>query len=184
MSSIAKDLKTREILTPTGKENWTSTAKYKILTNEKYTGNVILQKTYVVDPLEQKQLKNEGARNKCFYENNHIAIIFQETFDAVQEERKKRSNLITTEDSDIKRKATRYSCSNTLSGKIVCGECGKNYRRITTHSREIVWRCAERVEKGSSCTSRTVKQSEIDNLLREKWVKSGRLTICIKKLKK
>lgn len=76
---------------------------------------------------------------------------------------------VTTEDSDTTRKATRYSCGNTLSGKIVCGECGRNYRRITTHSGEIVWRCAGRVEKGSSCASRTVEQSEIDNLLREKF---------------
>ena len=169
LSSIAKELKIRGILSPTGKENWTSTVIDKILTNEKYTGNVILQKTYVADPLEQKQLKNDGARNKYFYANNHIAIISQETFEAVQEERKRRSNLIATEDSDTTRKATRYSSGNTLSGKIVCGECGKNYRRITTHSGEIVWRCAGGVEKGSCCNSRTVKQAEIDNLLYEKF---------------
>lgn len=169
LSGIAKELKIREILSPTGKENWTSTAIDKILANEKYTGNVILQKTYVSDPLEQKQLKNNGIKNKYFYESNHTAIISQETFDAVQEERKRRSNLITTEDSDIIRKATRYSCGNTLSGKIVCGECGRNYRRITTHSGEIVWRCAGRVENSSNCTSRTVKQTEIDNLMREKF---------------
>lgn len=169
LSGIAKELKTREILSPTGKEYWTSTAIDKILANEKYTGNVILQKTYVADPLVQKQLKNEGARNKYFYENNHIAIISQETFDVVQKELKKRSNIITTEDIDTTRKATRYSCGNTLSGKILCGECGRNYRRITTHSGEIVWRCAGRVEKGCNCNSRTVKQSEIDKLLREKF---------------
>ena len=169
LSSITKELKIRGILSPTGKENWTSTAIDKILANEKYTGNVILQKTYVADPLVQKQMKNEGDRDKYFYENNHIAIISQETFEAVQEERKRRSNLITTEDSDTTRKATRYSSGNTLSGKIVCSECGRNYRRIITHSREVVWRCAGRVEKGSCCNSRTVKQSELDNLLLEKF---------------
>lgn len=56
-----------------------------------------------------------------------------------------------------------------MSGKISCGECGKNYRRITTHSGEIVWRCAGRIEKKGNCKNETIKQSDIDEKLREKY---------------
>ena len=64
------------------------------------------------------------------------------------------------------RKNTRFSSNDSLSGKIQCGECGRNFRRITTHSGEIVWRCAGRVEKNGTCKARTVKQSEIDEFIK------------------
>jgi hypothetical protein len=69
------------------------------------------------------------------------------------------------------RKSTRHSSGNSLSGKIRCGECGRNFRRITTHSGEIVWRCAGRVEKNGTCKARTVKQSEIDERLKDNEVR-------------
>ena len=69
----------------------------------------------------------------------------------------------------LQRKNTRFSSNDSLSGKIQCGECGRNFRRITTHSGEIVWRCAGRVEKNGICKARTVKQSEIDTKLQEKF---------------
>ena len=56
-----------------------------------------------------------------------------------------RSNL--DEDTN-QRKATRYNSQSVLSGLLVCGECGRNYRRITRPSGEVVWRCANRVEHG------------------------------------
>lgn len=128
----------------------------------------MLKKTYVADTLKQIQRKNKGERNKYLYENNHIGIISQEQFDTVQEERKRRSNSEISENGKSTRKAVRYSRGNTLLGKIICGECGKNFRRITTHKGEMVWRCAGRVEKGGNCTCKTVKQSEIDDFLKSK----------------
>ena len=67
------------------------------------------------------------------------------------------------------RKNTRFSSNDSLSGKIQCGECGRNFRRITTHSGDIVLRCAGRVEKNGTCKARIVKQSEIDTKLQEKF---------------
>jgi len=83
-------------------------------------------------------------------------------FEAVQAERARRSNVVLDEQGKPIRKSTRHSSGNSLSGKIRCGECGRNFRRITTHSGGIVWRCAGRVEKNGTCKARTVKQSEID----------------------
>ena len=167
LSKIAKELKAKGILSPTGKETWTSMTIDKILTNEKYVGSVILQKTYIPDVLKQKQKKNEGEIARYLYENNHVGIIAPEMFKAVQEERNRRTNVELNGKGKTVRKNTRFSSNDSLSGKIQCGECGRNFRRITTHSGEIVWRCAGRVEKNGTCKARTVKQSEIDDELRE-----------------
>ena len=167
LSKIAKELKAKGILSPMGKETWTSMAIDKILTNEKYVGNVILQKTYIPDVLKQKQKKNEGEIARYLYENNHVGIIAPEMFKAVQEERNRRTNVELNAKGKTVRKNTRFSSNDSLSGKIQCGECGRNFRRITTHSGEIVWRCAGRVEKNGICKARTVKQSEIDEFIKK-----------------
>ena len=167
LSKIAKELKVKGILSPTGKETWTSMTIDKILTNEKYVGNVILQKTYIPDVLKQKQKKNEGEIARYLYENNHVGIIDQAMFEAVQEERNRRTNVELNGKGKTVRKNTRFSSNDSLSGKIHCGECGRNFRRITTHSGEIVWRCAGRVEKDGCCKARTVKQSEIDEFIKK-----------------
>ncbi len=73
------------------------------------------------------------------------SIISFDQFFLAQGEKGKRSNL--DEDTN-QRKATRYSSQSVLSGLLVCGECGRNYRRITRSSGEVVWRCANRVEHG------------------------------------
>lgn len=169
LSSIVKELYQKGVKSPTGNDRWTVSAIDKILSNEKYVGNVLLQKTYVSDVLKHAKIKNDGEKAKYLYENNHEGIIDKETFDLVQIEKAKRSNTIIDNNNKSSRKSTRYSSRNTLSGKIHCGECGKNYRRITTHSGEIVWRCAGRVEKSGNCKNETIKQYDIDEKLREKY---------------
>ena len=71
-----------------------------------------------------------------------------ELFVAVQFEKGSRSNTQVNSEGSLQRKATRYNSQNVLSGLLVCAECGSNYRRITRSNGEIVWRCADRVEKG------------------------------------
>ncbi|MCH5197449.1 MAG: recombinase family protein, partial [Oscillospiraceae bacterium] len=86
LSGIAKELYRLRIPSPTGKETWTACAIDKVLSNEKYVGIVLLQKTYVPDVLKGVQVKNNGEQARYLYENNHIGIIDQETFEAVQAE--------------------------------------------------------------------------------------------------
>ena len=71
-------------------------------------------------------------------------VSFNEFFMA-QGEKGKRSNI--DEDTN-QRKTTRYNSQSVLSGLLVCGECGRSYRRITRPSGDVVWRCANRVEHG------------------------------------
>ena len=76
-----------KISTPTGGEKWSCTTVRSILTNEKYKGDVIINKTYVVDCISKKvKVNNNGARKKYYVENNHPAIIDAATFGKVQEE--------------------------------------------------------------------------------------------------
>jgi len=169
LRKIADKLHEGGIMSPTGKENWTPTAIRKIISNEKYTGNVILQKTYVKDILNHTQVVNDTELTKYMYENNNPPIISKALFEQVQKLMGDRSNVEKDKDGTQIRKSTRYSSSTSLSGKIKCKICGRNFRRITTHSGEIVWRCAGKVEKcKTKCTSRTVKQKEIVESINEK----------------
>lgn len=96
--------------------------------------------------------------NKLYVPN----IISHELFQNVINERNKRSNVKLNNDGTIQRKSTRYNSDNVLSGLLVCEECGHNYRRITKSNREIVWRCASKIEaKGYCIHSESVTESEV-----------------------
>ena len=166
LSGISKELRSRRIPSPTGKDKWTSCAIDKILSNEKYIGDVMLQKTFRKNVFTDKQTRNKGEKARYVYENNHVGIIDKTTFEKVQEEKQRRSNTVCLDNGEADRKHGRFSSGNTLSGKIQCCECGRNYRRIKTRKGEIIWRCAGQVERTSGCQSRTIKQSEIDEYTR------------------
>ena len=96
----------------------------------------------------------------CLLSNEKYAkyIISSDDYSTVQIEKEKRSNI----DKDTgKRKATRYSSQNVLSGLLVCSECGANYRRITRPSGGVVWRCANRVEHGKRICKHSPSISEV-----------------------
>ena len=142
LNRIAKELKALDIPSPTEKETWSSQTLNRILSNEKYAGNVLLQKTYVKDYISGKQLKNTGQRDKYLIPNHHAAIISQAEFDKVQQDKKRRSNVTHTEQGKQIRSKARYS-SDSIFGLLVCAKCGSSYRRITrndSEGKEIVWR--------------------------------------------
>lgn len=90
-----------------------------------------------------------------------------ELFIAAQFEKDSRTNIQTNNDGSTQRKTTRYSSQNVLSGLLVCAECGSNYRRITRPNGEVIWRCADRVERGkqSACKhSPTITDAYIKDL--------------------
>ncbi|MEA4969133.1 MAG: sigma-70 family RNA polymerase sigma factor [Candidatus Pelethousia sp.] len=169
LNRITKELKALAIPSPAGKEAWSSQTLNRMLSNEKHAGNVLLQKTYVKDYISGKQLKNSGQRDQYYIINHHAAIISQAEFDEVQQEKKQRSNISNTEQGQQIRSSTRYS-SDSISGLLICAECGNSYRRITrniSEEKEIVWRCASRVEYGKKyCkSSPTVSQQQLENVL-------------------
>ena len=89
LGRIASGLEKQDILSPTGKPRWNRETIDKLLSNEKYTGRVMLQKTISTGAA---QIENDGLMDRYLYTGTHEAIISDEMFQAVQEEKQKRSN--------------------------------------------------------------------------------------------
>lgn len=89
-SGIAARLSRQGIPSPAGKEKWQSSTVKSILTNEKYKGDALLQKTFTVDFLQKKKKANEGEVPQYYVENSHPAIVTEEVFDLVQHELRRR----------------------------------------------------------------------------------------------
>ena len=75
MDKIAKGLEADGILTGAGKRKWWTSTINKILRNEKYIGDALLQKTFTVDFLSKKRIKNNGTMPQYYVEGDHDAII-------------------------------------------------------------------------------------------------------------
>ena len=117
---IAKSLMRDGILTPKGKTNWTTKGVLSILTNEKYKGDALLQKTYIVDCISKKSKKNTGELPMYYVENNHPAIIERAVFDRVQEEVSRRNSKRKVKDVGTKTELGKYSSKYALTELLFC----------------------------------------------------------------
>ena len=160
---IARGLEADGILTAANKRKWRPETLKKILQNEKYIGDALLQKTYTIDFLSKKRVVNNGIVPQYYVENSHEPIIPREFFMQVQEEMVRRANLQAGKSG--KRRV--YSSKYALSSIVYCGECGDIYRRVHWNNRgckSIVWRCVSRLEeKGSDCSSRTISEATLQD---------------------
>ena len=136
-----------------GESKWARSAIDSILTNEKYCGDVLLQKTYIDDCINKKVKKNTGQLPMYLVQNHHEGIIGRETFDAAQAELARRSAGKSPSKKNAPTGRSRYSSKYALSDRLYCGECGTRYQRCTWRNRDgskrIVWRCVSRVDYGS-----------------------------------
>ncbi len=132
---------------------WARSAIDSILTNEKYCGDVLLQKTYIDDCINKKVKKNTGQLPMYLVQNHHEGIISRETFDAAQAELAHRSAGKSPSKKNAPTGRSRYNSKYALSDRLYCGECGTRYQRCTWRNRDgskrIVWRCVSRVDYGS-----------------------------------
>ena len=143
MDRIAKGLEADGILTGADKTKWWTSTINKILRNEKYIGDALLQKTYTTDFLNKTRVKNNGIVPQYYVEGNHEAIIPKDIFLRVQEELVRR-RMVKTSANGKKRS---YSCNHCFAQIVICGECGEMFRRIHWNNRgckSIVWRCISR----------------------------------------
>jgi site-specific DNA recombinase len=165
MLKIARGLETDGILNGAGKERWHTSNINQILRNEKYIGDALLQKTYTVDFLTKKRVKNNGLVPQYYVENSHEAIIPREIFMQVQEELIRRRCVHLSKNG----KKRSYSSNHCFAQMIICGNCGEVFRRVHWNNRgkkSIVWRCVSRLENtGLFCDARTVSESTIEQLL-------------------
>ena len=146
---IAETLSERGLKNAKGSTDWTHSNVASILQNEKYTGDALLQKTYVTDCITKKVKKNNGELPMYLVKDHHDAIIDRVTFNRVQTEIARRTSLRKPSKPDEKGK---YSGKYALTGLVICGECGTAYRRITWDDKNggkvPVWRCINRLKNG------------------------------------
>ena len=166
MAHIKNTLESKGILTATGKTVWHTSVIQGVLTNEKYVGDILLQKTYVDDFLEGTIKVNRGELPKYYIENNHPAIIPREMFHRAQEEMSRRNSKRPATQKNSKTNRGKFTSRYALSERLVCGICGSHYRRVhwSIHGRrEVVWRCINRLEFGKKVCpdSRTMKEENL-----------------------
>ena len=157
-SGIGSILTEKGIPTPSGKRKWSDSTILSILTNEKYKGEALLQKTFCADFLTRKMQKNNGEVHQWYVTDSHPAIISIEEFDAVQQEIARRREL-----------GWRYSSKGVFAGKLFCGDCGGLYGAKVWHSTDayrcVIWQCNHKYCKkegqGSRCSTPHFKEQEI-----------------------
>lgn len=159
--TIRRGLEADGIRNGAGNLRWHESNLKQILTNEKYIGDALLQKTYTVNTLEKKRAVNNGKVPKYYVEGSQEPIIDKMVYLKVQADMAERANL----NSGGKKRV--YSGKYALSSIVFCGHCGDIYRRIKWNNRgckSTVWRCVSRVEKGGpDCPARTIKEEDLQS---------------------
>ena len=148
---IKESLEARGLRNAAGTTEWTTSNLRTILSDEKYCGDVLRQKTFIRDCISKQVVKNTGQRPKYLIQNHHDAIIPREQFDAVQFEMARRRAQTDRSKKSVPTGTGKYSGKYALSGLLFCGECGTAYRRVvwTQHGeKRAVWRCTSRLDYG------------------------------------
>ena len=126
---------------------WVDSNIKVVLTNVTYTGNLLLQKEFISDPISKQRKKNKGQLPQYYVEDTHPAIIDKETFDYVQEEIARRREL-----GALANKSLNTSC---FTGKIKCPYCGQSYMHNKRTDRGVMefWNCGSKKQKkkGDGC---------------------------------
>lgn len=155
LNDIAKKLTADRIPTPWGKEKWSTSTVRSILTNEKYRGDALLQKSYTVDFLTKEVRKNHGEVKQFLVENSHEPIIEPAVFDHVQ--------TLLVQRRSIRKKV--YS-QHPFAGKIICGDCGgcyghKVWRVRSTGEHYDVWYCNHKYDGAKRCKTATLREADV-----------------------
>ena len=161
-SKIKDELTKRGIRGVHGAYRWHDTTISSMLRNEKYVGDLLLQKGYTVDYLTHKRVKNRGQRTQYFIQDAHEAIITREQWDRVQEKLNHHSTIAVGKNRDL----NKYNSIYPLTGTLICLECGKPFKRRTWMggSRKTIkhlYQCNGYINKsvnGERCCSRPVSE--------------------------
>ena len=161
---IADGLMENGICTPSGGEKWYPSTVASILENEKYAGDLLMQKWYVEDYLTHKCVKNTGDRPQYFVEDDHDPIVPKAVFYQVQGEKKRRSGL-AKDPSKL-----RFGNRLALNGRLICGKCGRTLKRYVKPDEALTdWRCRQRAlvkktdfheDVPTRCDCRIVRETE------------------------
>ena len=147
-----------------------STIKY-IICNEKYAGNLLLQKYYTVDFLTKKVEKNKGQVPQYYVENSHPPIVPYEVYLQAQGEFLRRNeryqNLFKSGDEATGERAKLELSKMALSGRLICAECGHTYKR-KNEGKKCTWRCGSKVDRtlrGTTCDNPPEEESAVQQAI-------------------
>jgi len=153
IGTIARRLEESGIKSPRGNDSWSQSTVESILTNEKYKGDALLQKTFTIDYLTKKVKKNEGELGQYYITNSHPAIISPDIFDLTQYELKRRRPT---------RNQTTFG--GIFAGRLLCGHCGAYFGHKTYHTNKYsysAWTCLNKHKSRSNCESYSIKETEL-----------------------
>jgi DNA invertase Pin-like site-specific DNA recombinase len=148
---ISRELNQKGIRTK--KHNsWDNNSIIRIIRNEKYTGDLLMGKTYTLDPISKRRFANNGEEDKFFIEGHHEAIIDRDTFEEAQKMLEKRSYVRKPKGSNVTRE--KYSRQYAFSSILECGFCQSNLSRRAWHSsskyKKTIWQCMVSSRRGKS----------------------------------
>ena len=160
---IGRILNNKGVFTRKGKQ-WLDSNVKMVLTNITYTGNLLFQKGYTIDPITKKKRKNRGELPQFYAEDTHEAIIPMDEYQRVQAEFKRRRDLGPLGNKSLKLTA--------FSTKITCSICGKHYHRIGKHNTTgelyYIWICPTMIKKGTgACNSKSISEKTLQNVTAE-----------------
>lgn len=156
---IAKELTNLGYENSKGQVSWTENGIRCIIKNEKYKGDLLLGKTFTVDPISHKRLSNMGEREKYYVENHHEPIISKELWEKAQEIRESRYSR----SREIDNRRT-LSKKHAFSSVVKCGFCGTTYLRRTWRPNgedpKYVWSCIKKIKEGKKYCSESHSVAE------------------------
>ncbi len=154
--NIANELNRRKVPAKKG-GRWTATTIRGIVSNEKYTGDAIFQKTYTDEHFNRHN--NYGEKDQYLIQNHHEPIISHEDFEAAQVVIKQRGK-----EKSLERRSKKYQNRYPFSGKIICGQCGGTFkRRIHSSGRQyIAWCCSTHIADINTCSMKYIQESDFE----------------------
>ena len=158
MDQIKAGLERDGVKNGAGRKKWGTTNIKQILTNEKYVGDAMLQKTVTIDTLNKTRVANDGREVQYYIEDHHEAIVSRVVFSRVQEEIKRRA--------DMKNHKRTYSSKYGLSNVCRCGNCGAALYRVHWYlgGKKVMWRCRNRMDNGAdACDLKSIDNKSIEN---------------------
>lgn len=138
-------------------ELWTATSIRGILGNEKYTGDVIFQKTYTDKHFNRRY--NNGEKDQYYVRNNHEAIISRKDFEAANE-----ALLQRAKEKGFEEGTSKYQNRYLFSTRIKCAECGSAFKRRIHSSgslKYIAWCCSKHLNDSSDCSMKFIREASI-----------------------
>lgn len=151
-AQVAKELNQQGIPSKRG-GTWKANVVKGMIRNEKYTGDVIFQKTFTDEQFNHHI--NKGERNQYYVKDHHEAIVSHEVFEA--------ANAIVDANGLEKgnhKNTDKYANRYVMSGKIICGECGGKFKRVKLGS-VFGFACNTHVDDMNACSMKSIKEEAV-----------------------